>query len=457
MNTEVINFYKSVKDSLDATGPGLCMAKWYQTTLHLENGHNHSCHHPRTHQTPIEELNRSPSALHNTEYKKAVRKNMLEGGRPEECRYCWNIEDTVQGENLVSDRVLKSGWEVERDPMIVQKTVACDSSADTFPNQLEVSFSTTCNFACSYCSADVSSLWMKELKKHGPYKTEYPLITIEQIKRDNKIPIPDNEPNPYIDAFWKWWPDTYPHLKIMRITGGEPLLSPHTFKVFDWVLAHPRQDLELAVNSNMCVPTLLIQRFVDRVKLILQTNAAKEFTLYTSCEAHGEHAEYIRHGMNYQNWLANCTLFLEQVPNAKLTVMVTYNAMSVVSYLTYLIEMTKLKKRFPNRVLIDTSYMANPKCLSLDILPEEFMSYIEQQLKYVKVMHQWNWFTPWELHKMERLQDYFKSRLNSPIVGLDMFRRDFKVFVNEHDRRRGTNFLKTFPEMLNFYNLCEQS
>ena len=30
-------------------------------------------------------------------------------------------------------------------------------------------------------------------------------------------------------------------------------------------------------------------------------------------------------------------------------------------------------------------------------------------------------------------------------------RKDFIKFVDEHDKRRGTNFLKTFPEMEEFY------
>jgi hypothetical protein len=28
--------------------------------------------------------------------------------------------------------------------------------------------------------------------------------------------------------------------------------------------------------------------------------------------------------------------------------------------------------------------------------------------------------------------------------------------VDEHDKRRGTNFLKTFPELEEFYRECEQ-
>jgi hypothetical protein len=31
-------------------------------------------------------------------------------------------------------------------------------------------------------------------------------------------------------------------------------------------------------------------------------------------------------------------------------------------------------------------------------------------------------------------------------------RKDFITFVNEHDKRRGTDFLKTFPEMEKEYH-----
>ena len=32
---------------------------------------------------------------------------------------------------------------------------------------------------------------------------------------------------------------------------------------------------------------------------------------------------------------------------------------------------------------------------------------------------------------------------------------DFYRFFNEHDRRRGTDFLKTFPEMTTWWNECK--
>ena len=86
--------FEKTKKQLDSVSPSFCLAKWQQVTIHLQNGHTHSCHHPQTHKIPLEEIKENPSALHNTEYKKQQRKLMLEGKRPDECSYCWKVEDS---------------------------------------------------------------------------------------------------------------------------------------------------------------------------------------------------------------------------------------------------------------------------------------------------------------------------------------------------------------------------
>ena len=98
--------YVDVRDKLNDVGPGFCLAKWTQVTMHLQLGHTHSCHHPSTHQSSLKELKRKPTALHNTNFKKRRRKEMLEGQRPAECDYCWNVEDNS---DRFSDRTFKSG------------------------------------------------------------------------------------------------------------------------------------------------------------------------------------------------------------------------------------------------------------------------------------------------------------------------------------------------------------
>ena len=67
------NFKKhllEVKEQVDNVSGSFCAAKWKQVTIHLQNGHTHSCHHPKTHVVPLDEVAINPSALHNTNYKK---------------------------------------------------------------------------------------------------------------------------------------------------------------------------------------------------------------------------------------------------------------------------------------------------------------------------------------------------------------------------------------------------
>ncbi len=70
--------YIQVKNELDSVGKGMCLAKWTQVTMQLQSGHNHSCHHPKTHKISKTEIARNPSALHNSRYKKLRRKEMLQ-------------------------------------------------------------------------------------------------------------------------------------------------------------------------------------------------------------------------------------------------------------------------------------------------------------------------------------------------------------------------------------------
>ena len=137
--------------------------------------------------------------------------------------------------------------------------------------------------------------------------------------------------------------------------------------------------------------------------------------------------------------------------------MSTYNAMSVLSYIDFLRDIVTLKREYNNRIRIDTVYLANPQCLSIDILTEDFLIHINRQLRYVEMQQSQGWFDDWEYHKITRLRDYFVNRLQGPKKDQSMFRRDFARFVDEHDRRRETDFLASFPEMSDFYNLCKQS
>ena len=451
------------KNNIDKISNSFCAAKWKQVTIHLQNGHTHSCHHPGTHQVPIEELKNNPSALHNTNFKKELRKMMLEGKRPDECGYCWNVEDNSQS---ISDRTLKSAepWSEKYIPDIVKKPWNDDVS----PSYVEVSFGNVCNFKCSYCAPHISSKWMEEIQQYGPYPTTYNFNDIEWIKAKDQMPIPNNQPNPYVDAFWEWWPTIYNTVEHFRITGGEPLLNKNTFKVLDYIIENPNSELEFSINTNMCPPTEILEKFIEKIKIIVNERKVKRFKLYTSAEAHGKQAEYIRFGMDYDLWISNIEKVLTEVPGTQIGIMSTYNALSIISYKDFLKDILRLKRQYYKEeypfspVLLDIPYLRHPYHQNVFILTKEFESYIRDQITFMYLnLENKNWkdslymgFFEHEAESLRRIYELVKSYKDTD--DLNTNRKDFIKFVDEHDRRRGTNFLEVFPQFTNFYNSIKQ-
>ena len=229
-------FLSTAEEMKDNLGPALCLAKWKQVSLHLTTGLNNSCYHPPLHEIDAAVLKDNPSALHNTAYKKEQRKIMLKQEKPAECSYCWNIEAHGQ----LSDRHYRSGepWAAEHFDTIN----SCTGNEDeVVPSYVEVNFNHACNLACSYCSPQFSSTWQAEVDKYGGYPTSTIHNDPSHFSGRNR-PIPASQHNPYVDAFWEWWPTLYPKLKHFRMTGGEPLMDKNTFRMFDYVKEHPKLD-----------------------------------------------------------------------------------------------------------------------------------------------------------------------------------------------------------------------
>ena len=62
-------------------------------------------------------------------------------------------------------------------------------------------------------------------------------------------------------------------------------------------------------------------------------------------------------------------------------------------------------------------------------------------------------FTDIEIDKIKRIVDWMKSPQDP--IKLKTTRQNFYRYINAHDERRNTNFLSTFPQFKDFYNLCK--
>lgn len=445
------------KELINGISPSFCLAKWLQTTLYLQNGYNHSCHHPTPHKIPLEEIKDNPKALHNTKFKKEKMKQMLEGVRPPECEYCWKIEDL--GKDYISDRYYKSGaqWALKNLGTVLETGVE-----DIEPSYLEISFSNVCNFKCVYCSPEISSTWMKEIKKYGEYPTHDGFNSLEYLEKHDKIPYDPNGENPYVDAFWEWWPELYPNLHTLRLTGGEPLMSRDVWKIIDYVIENPNPNLTFCINSNLCVQDRLIDSLIEKINLL--EGKVKEIQVFSSGEAVGPQSEYIRYGLNYNQWLTNMNkLATFTKGNVIIANMTTVNLLSVPTFDIFIEEILNLREQYNstvshNKIQFMINYLRYPTFLALPYLDNNTKNIFKHKIEQLINNRGDNYnglgkLSFLEIDQLKRLIDYTFTKEPE----LEKNRKDFVLFVDEADRRRGHNFKETFPELEDFYNICRNT
>ena len=437
-NEQRIQLLEEKREKINNVSCSFCTAKWLQTTLMLQNGYNHSCHHPAPHKIPLEEIEADPAALHNSKFKKEQR--------PSECGYCWKIEDLDK--DYFSDRHYKTSdsWAWDRFEDIAKS----NPQDNVYPSYLEVSFSNACNFACAYCSPEISSKWMEDIKKNGQYPTKHGSHNLDYLKSSGKMPYKNREHNPYVEAFWKWFPGALLHLKVLRITGGEPTMSKDTWKLLDYLLENPQQGLDIAINTNGCVEDKLIDKLILKVNAL--ANVGVKVDIYTSLESTGPQAEYARDGLDYNKWLVNTERFLNETKST-VAIMTTVNILSLPTFNEFIIKLMELRSRYnerfaDNRLPLSINIMHWPPHLQCTLLDkserERIANLIEnnckQWLKYYSeekfgriYLEEWD--------QIQRFCNYFRSE--DPAIE---HRSDFVRYIHAYDKRRNKNFKDTFPE-----------
>ena len=435
---------------LNSVSCSFCAAKWYNVSLHLGHGFTNSCHLPLPHPIDLEKIKTNPSALHNTDFKKEIRKMMLEGIKPAECSYCWKIEDI--GRNNISDRVYKSQIYSEEE-INALKELPWD--ADITPKTIEVSFDRTCNFACSYCNSGYSTTWGKDIKKNGAYQ-KFKTTSAGAYYADgswSEIYGKRNENNPYVTAFLEWWPDITKTLQEIRVTGGEPCLSHNFWQFMEEVKKYPSPNLRVAVNSNLGVN----QEIIDKLINVTQEIDVKEFDIYTSCEAYGEQAEYIRDGLNYEVWRKNLVQVIESAKIRQVVIMMTINSLCLFSITEFLDDMLELKAKYgSHKPIVDFNILRWPAFMSPLTLPDDIKHDLHGKLSMWWRKNKKNpLINIHEGAQIQRLIDYIEvvnRGHNTTEMDMEMQFHDFKSFYTQYDKRRNKNFVETFPELEDWYN-----
>jgi len=438
-----LEFRQQVLDPLSAS---FCAAKWYNATIWLGSGQTTSCHHPPAHLIDKDKVSINPRLLHNTDQKKADRQQMINGERPPGCEYCWKIED--MGRDAISDRVYKSKiYPIEA----LHEARNTPYTEDVNLRTLEIAFDRTCQFACSYCNPAFSSTWVKDIRRNGAYQN---LVSDgrNHFTHDHaNAQLWDyGEHNPYIDAFFKWWEsDLHQTLQELRITGGEPLMSGHTWKLIDWFKTNTgKSSTRLAINSNLGTDV-----DIDR---LLDATQNMAIDIYTSNEAVGMQAEYIRDGLVWTDWMHNVNRLLSSKQFRSIHVMCTINALCLDSLDQLLECIVKWKLEYGRDAISFTlNILRFPSFQSPLVLPDDIRTRYRDQLATFMVRHKgYSYLHEHEWNHVQRLVDYLDvvKTPHSDAFDRPKLLNDFRQFYTQYDQRRSKDFHTAFPQLKEWYN-----
>jgi hypothetical protein len=148
--------------------------------------------------------------------------------------------------------------------------------------------------------------------------------------------------------------------------------------------------------------------------------------------------------------------------------MCTANILSITNFKKLLEDVYELKVKHFSEIrtmalTIDMSILRWPAHYCVSILPPKYAELMSSAQEFMESKQEnehgnppYKGFFDFEIEKMRRFVETIKQPINEAEgVDIEVSAKDFRLFVDEHDRRRGTNFLETFPELKNFYDSGE--
>jgi hypothetical protein len=210
----------------------------------------------------------------------------------------------------------------------------------------------------------------------------------------------------------------------------------------------------LAINSNLGTE-------VDIDRLLASTQGMA-IDLYTSNEAVGLQAEYIRDGLVWDDWANNVERLLSSYQFRGIHVMCTINALCLDSLDQLLECILQWKLEYGKEAISFTlNILRFPSFQSPLVLPDDIRTGYKEKLaawlhslEVGPLRNQWHLLHEHEINHLQRLIDYLDvvKTPHSDAFDQPKLLNDFRQFYAQYDTRRGKDFAQAFPALANWYN-----
>ena len=281
--------------------PGLCMAPWTHTYLSPQTERRMCCASREPAQNFQQYIDTDAGTGHyipitlaehwNSDHMRSVRRRMRAGEILPECEVC--------NDRLLNTAVYRSYFNRlfgDRYQEAMQATDA-DGRTTMLPVSWDYRFSNLCNFKCRMCGDMLSSAWETEQRQHDMIDWKdsrnawMQPHTREQISQFQDTQVEQEfaeavEQHRVEEVYW---------------VGGEPLMYEQHWRYMQRIIElGDGARLYARYNTNL---SRVDYRGINLYRNIL--NHVRDWQICASLDGTGATGEYIRTGLNYQQWLQN--------------------------------------------------------------------------------------------------------------------------------------------------------
>lgn len=301
----------------------------------------------------------------NSTELQSLRQSFLNNEKNSICSRCWDEESHNKRSlrlRLLDPETLQSDYKILQDADTVDSVLESvkDGSYKAGPRLLSIKNGNVCNAKCRTCHPGDSSKWIADAKKlHTitPHQTVYKITGKEVNWSDTQI-----EEIFALSA----------NLVRLELFGGEPTYNKKVIALLNRIVdAGHSQHISLYINTNGSV---------DIVDKIPNLHQFKEIDIGVSIDGVGAQFEYIRHGIAYNEVVANVRKWQQYFKQHNITSTITSITTVDILNVYYLPE---IKQEITNLLGAEPFWnlLVDPAFLSIKSLPQQIKSVLIARLQ----------------------------------------------------------------------------
>ena len=312
----------------------------------------------------------------NSDQLKQTRLEMIAGGKPAICSYCWMMEneDNTKGASVrLQAANRRAPIESIQDRIDYARAHNGELSDDYLAYDFQLSIGNLCNLACKMCNPGYSTQYQKFFRKVYNNPQDVKFVT-DAVTANDEVGFNTTFDWPITHSLPEIFREHTSSLQRIFFTGGEPTLIPEVLDFIDYLSSNPNITIWPSTNCTNINKRLLssMERF-------------NEVWLNLSLDGMDDVAYIQRTPSNWVSIEKNVDMLMDWVSEQNkeirvnlITTLTALNFHQVLDFWTYFSNRYSNKSRFGLAINLVKGSRTN---FSIDIVPQTVADKIKEQFE----------------------------------------------------------------------------